>query len=76
MSKDSVFNEPTKMLLQKNKEYKKTLFESGNQSFIIAMKRFVQVKSFTTATENWPNNFQTGTFKTQPRFFFFPLSEI
>lgn len=50
--KDSVFNEPTKMLLQKNKEYKKTLFESGSQSFIIAMKRFVQVKSFTTATEN------------------------
>lgn len=49
---DSVFNEPTKMLLQKNKEYKKTLFESGSQSFIIATKRFVQVKSFTTATEN------------------------
>lgn len=72
--KDSVFNEPTKMLLQKNKGFKKTVFESGSQSVLIAKKRFVQVKSFTTATKltkQFPWQVKQEPLKHNQVFFFF-----
>lgn len=55
------------------------MFESGSQSLIIAKKCFVQVKPSRQQKETDQTISmagQKGTFKTQPRFFFFPLSEI
>lgn len=63
---------------RKEKEKFKNIFQSGSQSLIRAKKCFFQVKSFTRQQNKTDQSIQTismagqtGTFKIQPRIFFF-----
>lgn len=78
MSWQSCKKKKKKKKLEKKEKIEKQIFESGSQSLIIAQKCFVQVKSFTRQQNETDQSIQTismadqtGTFKIQPRIFFF-----